>query len=336
MKKIFLFVAALTLVVAWQVNAQTARGKMTGGVAYTLPQWFKPSFLHFKDDVAEARKQGKHVMVFLHLDDCPYCAKMLQENFASGDNRAFMQKHFDVIAVNVRGGLEVVWTDGATYTERSLARRLKVFGTPTIVFLGLDGAKVLQLGGYRDPRALRHALEFVQSGSYRSQAFAAYLETRDKAAVYAFRPHPRFATVTNFRNLKKPLAVLWEDRQCADCARFHDKTLNHPDVVAEMKKLLVVRLDADSKQPIVDPRGNATTPAQWVKALGLTYRPALVLYDEGREVFRFEGRLYHFHFKEALRYVSGGHYRRFGGISKYNAARREELLKRGINIDYSE
>ncbi|MBI3044626.1 MAG: thioredoxin fold domain-containing protein [Betaproteobacteria bacterium] len=283
MKKMFLFVAALTLAVAWQVNAQTARGKMTGGVAYTLPQWFKPSFLHFKDDVAEAHKQGKHVMVFLHLDDCPYCAKMLQENFASGDNRAFMQKHFDVIAVNVRGGLEVVWT-----------------------------------------------------GSYRGQAFAAYLETRDNAAVYAFRPHPRFATVTNFRNLKKPLAVLWEDRQCADCARFHDRTLNHPDVVAEMKKLLVVRLDADSKRPIVDPQGNAITPAQWVKALGLTYRPALVLYDEGREVFRFEGRLYHFHFKEALRYVSGGHYRRFGGISKYNAARREELLKQGINIDYSE
>ena len=39
------------------------------------------------------------------------------------------------------------------------------------------------------------------------------------------------------------------------------------------------------------PGGSVTTPAQWAKALGFTTRPALVLYDEGREVFRFDGHL---------------------------------------------
>ncbi|HEX6296021.1 MAG TPA: hypothetical protein VFZ74_05540, partial [Burkholderiales bacterium] len=63
---------------------------------------------------------------------------------------------------------------------------------------------------------------------------------------------------------------------------------------------------------------------------------ALVLYDEGREIFRFDGHLYHFHFKEALRYVSGGHYKRFPSISQYNAARRAELTRQGVDIDYAE
>lgn len=53
-------------------------------------------------------------------------------------------------------------------------------------------------------------------------------------------------------------------------------------------------------------------------------------------MFRFDGKLYHFHFKEALRYVSGGHYRRYKSISAYNAARRQELLGQDIDIDYSE
>ena len=61
-----------------------------------------------------------------------------------------------------------------------------------------------------------------------------------------------------------------------------------------------------------------------------------MLFDEARGIFRFEGHLYHFHFKEALRYVSGGHYKRFASISQYNAARRDELLSQGVDIDYAE
>lgn len=315
-------------------GAQT--GTLKGGVAYSLPQWFKPSFLDFPQDVAEARKQGRQVMVFLHLDDCPYCARMLEESFASGDNRDFMERNFDVIAVNVRGSLEVRWIDGVTYTERGLARHLKVFGTPTIVFLDHDAKIVLQLSGYRDPRALRAALDYAQSKSYHSLTFADYLATREKPAIYAFRAHPQFSSERNFGGYRKPLAVLFEDEQCAECARFHETTLNRPEVVEEMKKFLFVRLDARSDQPIVDLAGNRTTPAQWMKALDLSYRPSVALFNEGREIFRADGRLYHFHFKEALRYVSGGHYRRYENVTQYNAARRVELLKQGIGIDYAE
>jgi len=336
MKPAAVLIAALMLAATAAAGADTAPGRLKGGTVYSLPAWFKTSFLDFKSDVEEARRQGRHVMVFMHLDECPYCERMLTESFVSGENSDFMRKHFDVIGVNVRGSVEVTWIDGAVYTERTLARNLKAVATPTLVFLDPEGGKVLQLNGYRDPRALRLALEYVQARTYRSQPFAAYLAARDKPAVYAFRDHPQFSQATYFKGYRKPLAVLFEDRGCAECARFHEKTLNHPDVVAEMRKFLVVRLDADSSRPIVDPDGNATTPAQWARALDLTYRPAMVLYDEGRERFRMDGRLYHFHFKEALRYVSGGHYKRYESISRYNAARRDELAKQGVDIDYSE
>ncbi|MBK5102707.1 MAG: thioredoxin fold domain-containing protein [Burkholderiales bacterium] len=249
-----------------EAGADTRPGRVTGGIAYTLPSWFKASFLDFRADVEEARGQGKQVMVFLHLDECPYCARMLAENFDSGANREFVQKHFDVIAVNVQGSLSLNWTDGATYTEKTLARHLKTIATPTIVFLDQDGGNVLQLTGYRDPAAFRLALEFVQSKSYRKQSFAAYLSTRKKAVVYSLRDH----------------------------ARFHDTTLNRPDVAEEMKKFLFVRFDAESDTPIVGLDGSSTTPARWVKALNLSYRPGVVLFDEGREIYRIDARLYHY------------------------------------------
>jgi len=141
-------------------------------VAYTLPEWFKPSFLDFRQDVAEARRRGRHVMIFLHLDDCPYCARLLKENFVSGGNHDFMREHFDVIAVNVRGSLDVQWIDGVTYTEKGLAGHLKIRGTPTIIFLDQDAKMVLRISGYREPRALRAALNYVQSKSYLGRPFS--------------------------------------------------------------------------------------------------------------------------------------------------------------------
>lgn len=334
MKTLLALAAALWL--ALPATAQPAEGRLKGGVAYSLPAWFKPSFLDLREDVREARERGRHAMLFLHLDECPYCERMLRESFLRGDNHDFMRRHFDVIGINIRGSLEVIAPDGARFTERTYARHVRVFATPTIVFLDPEGGKALQLTGYRDPAALRQALEYVQSTSYRRQDFAAYLAARERPAVYELRDHPQFSPRRDFKGYRKPLAVLFEDRQCAECARFHERTLHHPEVLAEMKQLLFVRLDAESGERVVAPDGKATTPARWVKDLGLTYRPSLVLFDEGREFFRIDARLYHFHFKEALRYVSGGHYRRYASISAYNAARREELRKRGVDIDYSE
>lgn len=329
---------ALAVVAAWGIAAyaQTPAGKLKGGVAYTLPQWFKLSFLDIPQDMEEARKAGRHLVLFFHLDECPYCARMLEESFARGPARDFMQAHFDVVGVNVRGNLEAKWIDGAIHTERSLARALRIFATPTLTFLGHDGKVALQLPGYRDPDALRHALEYVRSGRYRKEPYTAYLESVRRPAVYALRDHPLFARLTDLSDRTRPLAVLFEDRRCAECPRFHDRTLVHPDVVAEMRRFAFVRLDADSTETIIDTSGRSTTPAQWVRALGLSNRPALVLFDSGREIVRVDGRLYHFHFKETLRYVSGGHYRRYATIAQYNAARREELLKQGVDIDYSE
>jgi thioredoxin-related protein len=330
-----LLAAALVLALAAPAGAQT-QGRLTGGIVYALPDWFKASLLDLREDVDDARKANRHVLLFLHLDECPYCARMLKESFVEGDNQRFLRAHFDVIAINVRGASEVTWTDGKQYTERAFVRQLKAFGTPTLVFLGPRGDVVLKLVGYRDSAALRDALDYVQSAAYRSQPFTAYVASRRQPAGTPLRDDPRFARVTDFKGYRKPLAIVFENRQCAECARFHEKTLDHPDVVAELKQFLLVRLDTDSGAPVVDLDGKSVTPAQWAKALDLSYRPAVVLYNEGRETVRIDTHLYHYHFKERLRYVSGEYYKRDANLSQYGAARRAELLKQGIDIDYSE
>lgn len=316
--------------------AETPRGRLAGGQAYDLPAWFKKSFLDLREDAKEAGERGRHAMLFMHLKECPYCARMLDENFRGGETKTFMQEHFDVVAIDIRGSSPVEWLDGKTYTEQELAAATKVVATPTVVFVDAQGKVVLRLNGYRHPSAFRVALDYVQGRHYRTQTLAAFAEKRSQGPVYELRSHPKYVDMTNFKGFRRPLAVIFEDRDCADCEEFHTKVFTHPEVQPEIEKYTVVRLDAHAATPIVDLEGRRTTPREWARRLALAYRPGIVLFNEGKERARMEGMLYRFHFKEMLRYVSGQYYHRYPTKSQYNAARREELLEQGVVIDYSQ
>ncbi len=335
MKLSFLTLMFYLLITPAVMASDSPAGTVTGGVIYETPDWFKSSFLDFSDDIDEAKSQGKHVMAFMHLDECPYCDRMLKENFMEGDSKNFMQTHFDVIGVNIEGDLDVTWIDGKSYTEKELKEHLNAIATPTMVFLNLDGDKVLQLNGYRDPRAFRYALEYVQEKRYVEVPFSDYLAQLKKPEVYSFKSHPYLQKVNYFKDFKQPLFVLFEDKQCAECDRFHEKTLNHPDVLQAMDGFMFVRLDTDSKKKLVDLNGRTITPAQWANDLGLSYRPALVLFNSGEEKYRADGIHYHHHLSEALIYTNTGHLEH-ASLRDFKTAYREGLLSSGKNVDFSE
>ncbi len=56
-------------------------GKVTGGVNFETPDWFKDSFLEIASDVEEASAAGKHVLLFFHLNACPYCNITVNQQF---------------------------------------------------------------------------------------------------------------------------------------------------------------------------------------------------------------------------------------------------------------
>ena len=335
MKWLFAALALALFTAGVPASPDVTPGKMTGGQKYDLPAWFKTSFLDLPDDAKEAKAHGRQLMLFLHLEECPYCARILDENFREGATKEFIEQHFDVIGIDIRGNRSVGWFDGHQYSEQDWARKLKVHATPTIIFIDPEGQIALRLNGFRKRQTFRHELDYVQQKAYRRESLASFV-AQQKQTPYRLRAEPMFREMTDFKGYRQPLAVMFEDTDCTDCDEFHDKVLTHPDVLPELSRFTIVRLDAYSDQPITDIDGRRTTPQQWAARLGLTYRPGILLFNEGKERARLDGMLYHFHFKELLRYVSGEHYKRYDSFSQYNAARRKELLEKGVNIDYAQ
>ena len=133
------------------IFSATARDIEPKPMHYELPGWFKQSFLEIPVDIQDAQTHGKKLLVFFHLDDCPYCAYLLKENFTEGPNRERIEAKFDVIAINVRGDLPVNWIDGTVYSEKQLARKLGVFATPAVLVMGPKPEVSKKIMGYKKP-----------------------------------------------------------------------------------------------------------------------------------------------------------------------------------------
>ena len=314
-----------------------AEGKLSGGILSEHPDWFKESFLDIAEDVDEATADGKHVILFMHLNGCPYCYKMIEENFKNAPYRDFIQENFDVIAINIKGDREIAFDEETRVTEKELAKLLKVRATPTVIFLNSENKPVARLNGYRSIPAFEQALNYVNDKAYEKTSLTAYVQEQQDSGVYRFRDHPQLKSVTDLQSVAdRPLALLFEDTGCDACAALHDGHLSNPEVNKVLENYTFVRLDALAETPLIDIQGNRTTPKAYAEKLGLSYRPGIVLFDQGKEITRIDGLLYTYHFQELLRYVGERHYQQYpNSFFDYLDVRTEKILSSGADIDIS-
>ena len=319
-------------------NLNANEGKLSGGSMHEVPEWFKESFLDISEDVSEADANNKHFMIFMDLEGCPYCSKMLNENFiAQNKTSEFIKKYFDVINIDVKGSREISWDKDTTLTEKALAEKLEIQYSPTILFFNKNKEVVVRINGYRNKDDFKYILEFVQGKYYEQMTLSQYLEKITKQTLYTFQENKMFKDLKDLSKIKTPLAVIFEDGSCSQCDYFHNRLLKDKDVLKEFKNFTIVRLNANLDEQIIDVDGNKTTAKEWVKKINLDYRPGILLYDNKKLISTVDALLYPFHFKELLRYVGEKHYKKYPkSYLDYLRVRQSELLKQGININLGE
>ncbi len=316
------------------------QGKFLGAIEVEKPDWFKDSFLDFREDAEEAAEEGKHMLVFADLKGCPYCAKMLTDSFKTsvkdGGNKEFIQSNFDTIHVDIKGSREVTFDDELIVSEKKLAEALKVKFTPTLLFMNADNKIVARVSGYRSPREFQQVLNFVKEKAYETTNFASYRKTNLTDSIYEFLPHEKIVKLTDFKKAfesEKPLAIIVEDKTCDDCARFHKDTLSLPATKALMEKFNFVRLDALSTEEIIDIDGNKTTASEWLEKKGITYRPAILLYGDGQLRADVMGMIKTHHFQQMLAYVGDKKFNEYESWLDYEEVVTQKMLKEGKTVD---
>ncbi len=335
----------LSLVSFVQVTlaAETARpgakrGEFLGAHFVEIPAWFKESFLDIREDIAEAASENKRVMVYFHQNGCPYCAKLVSDNFTNKLVVNYMQKHFAPIDMNMWGDREVTGTDGKTYTEKSWSAANKVWFTPTILFYDEKGDIALRINGYYPPEKFMHVLQYVAEKKETQISFADYYKQfskTQKAAKLASEPFFQEPPhdLAALSKEKKPLAVFFEEGNCVPCDNLHKNTFKDPDTLEQLGRYNVVQLDRFSDMPIVTPSGKKTTAKKWASELNIAYTPSAVMYDKGKEVIRIEGFLKAFHVQSVLDYAASGAYKTEPSFQRFIEHRADKIRATGKTVD---
>jgi len=329
----------LCVVLLWPALLSAEKtGAYLGAKPTVVPDWFKHSFLDFEEDVAEAAASGKRIMLYFHQDSCPYCARLIDENLSDPEIKSFVQKHFDVIDINMWGDREVVSIGGQSFPEKAFARALTVQYTPTMIFLNEQGKTALRLNGYYPPRQFRLALEFVAGQKELEMSFNEYVVAQSKGQGRGLIGEDFFLDETdlaaNRQHSKRYLAVYFEAADCDLCELLHDKVLSDGPTRRLIGDMDSVQIDIFSDKLITTPSGISLSQRDYAKSLNIGYTPSVVFYDPaGKEVHRIDGFLKTFHFQSSLAYVLEQGYLAEPSFQRYIAARGEKLREMGFDTD---
>ena len=320
-------------------SAESLQQDMVNPGYHDKPAWFKESFLDLREDIKEAADNNKRVLLYFYQDGCPYCAKLLQNNFGQKKLADKTQNHFDVIAINMWGDKEVTDLNGQLTTEKKFSERMKVMYTPTLVFMTEKGKVALRVNGYYAPNKFETALDYVRGHNEGKVTFRDYVRKHLKKTASGQLHQQSFILKPpyNLKNLltdKKPLLVLFEQKHCYDCDELHKDIFKRKETLEQISRLNVVRLDMWSKDELVNLQGKTVTAKDLAQSLNINHSPSFVFFDnKGKDIFRIDAYLKSFHIQSVMDYIASGAYKTQSNFQRYIDKRAGALEAKGIHVD---
>ena len=346
MKKTHAFTFLLILFTVLFVDVQKSVARSEGELAAGLvnprhaekPSWFKISFLDLFEDINEAADNNKRLMVYYYQDGCPYCKKLLEDNFGQRNIANKTQQYFDVVAINLWGDQEVTVGD-KIYTEKEFAEALKVQYTPTLLFFNEENKIVFRANGYYPPEKFSALLDYIGKKQEAKLSYQDYM-AKVNPQPSTGRLHNDINTVDSVTDLSaqnKPLLVMFEQRKCSTCDELHLDILKRKESVKLLSGFNVVVLDMWSNEMITSPAGKKIKIRDWAKKLDVKYAPSLLFFNNrGEEVFRTDAYLKAFHTQTAMDYVSSGAYKTQSNFQRFVDKRADHLREQGIEVNLME
>lgn len=299
------------------------------------PGWFKESFLDLREDLQQAKESGKQgIALYFGQEHCAYCKALMEINLTRPDIVKYLREHYEIIALDIWGSRMVTLLDGSQLSERDLALRENTNFTPSIIFYDETGNIAFRMRGYYPPYRFQAVMKYVVEDFYKFESFRDYLERADPPPKFSqedLNDHEQFlkGPVNLDRRAaagSKPLAVIFEQKECHACDQLHSEPLHNEDTLKWLSGFELRQLDAWSETPVITPRGEKLSAREWAKRLSIHYMPTTVFFNErGDEIFRIDSVVKLYRMRGALSYIltrgyleydSFQQWRRYSGVAR--------------------
>ena len=306
-------------------------------VSVEYPSWFKASFMNLRDDLDEARDDGKMgLMLFFGTDGCSYCKAFVGQSLNDRELQKQVRENFDVIGLDMFSDVEITDLNDQRLAAKDFALREGATVAPTIIFVGTDGRQLLRLQGYYPPLQFRVVLDYLTERHFETGSLRDYVveEMSRRSALQSAEPRTSTARTTTLdlnRQIvpaRRPLLVFFGGSDCPECQQLRSQVLTYPSVSKQMTRFETAHLDwSDDRTTLITALGKRSSPADWARELDVIQVPTMVFFDEGgKEVFRLESQVLRQRMERALLYVLEKAYADGTTYQQFTRARTIEKL----------
>jgi len=146
----------------------------------TREYFFTQTFGDLPEEMQIARDDGKlGMMLFFEAESCPYCQHMVHKVFNQREVQDWFGERFVSIAVDIHGDVELTDFDGITLPSKVFSDHRRIFMTPVIAFIDLDGNEVYRhLGMIQTAEELLILGEYIEGKHHYGMEFRTYSRQR--------------------------------------------------------------------------------------------------------------------------------------------------------------
>ena len=142
--------------------------------------FFTQSFGDLPEEMQDARDEGKlGMLLFFESDACPYCQHMHKKVFNQQPVQYWYRERFVSIAVDIHGDVELKDFDGITLPSKIFSDQRRIFLTPVMSFINLDGIEIYRhLGMIKTPQEFLLLGKYIEDEHYFDTEYEVFLESQ--------------------------------------------------------------------------------------------------------------------------------------------------------------
>lgn len=124
----------------------------------------------------------KELMIFFHIPNCPYCERMLNENFKDKKVLDLIEKNFVLVDIYTATKKQII-TKSFKGDAKEFAKYTKAIAYPATVFIDTKGKVFYKAIGYRNIQEYIYELNYIISEDYKKMPldeFVVKMEMEDE------------------------------------------------------------------------------------------------------------------------------------------------------------
>jgi len=135
--------------------------------------WADHEKINIDELTNKLQKNNKHIIVFFHMNYCPYCIRMEKGTLKDKTIQKMIEKDFIFIDVNTNQKSKIIF-ENKTYSTKEFANYFDIDFFPTVLFFDKEKDIVYTARGHRKVKKFKKILKFITTKSYENMDFFDY------------------------------------------------------------------------------------------------------------------------------------------------------------------